>query len=190
MELFDTYLRSPPTLRDTTRAVYLFLTCRFLSNRVLGLTAEPQFSIALSLIKNKELDVCYVLTRPYVLLMFQCFYYYCYDYLTEHFLKFWRDQTLLWLPKAETHAQSRPWRLCSFSPRANRSFSFFSSLRNFVLKSFLGRHDLASVLGPHVIVEGANHTHPYMQRTGNTASCCDLVLALCNHLSLLRTQWP
>lgn len=74
-------------------------------------------------------------------------------------------------------------------PRANRRFSFFSSLRNFVLKSFRGRHDLASVFGPHVIVAGANRTHPCMQRKGNAASCCDLVLALCNHLSLLRTQW-
>lgn len=36
-------------------------------------------------------------------------------------------------------------------------FLFFFSLRNFVLKSFRGRHGLASAVGPHVIFEGANH---------------------------------
>lgn len=178
MELFDTDLCSPPTRRDATRCICF--SPGFLSNRVLGLAAEPQFSIVLLLIilKNNEWDVRYdtvqpMRTRLSVLLMFQCFYYYCYDYLTTHFLK------ILARPDAAMVAQGRnacpePTLEAVFLfPRANRRFSFFSSLRNFVLKSFRGRHDLASVVGPHVIVEGANHTHPCMQRTGNTASCCD-----------------
>lgn len=51
-------------------------------------------------------------------------------------------------------------------------FLFFFSLRNFVLKSFRGRHGLASAVGPHVIFEGANHVYQCVHRMGTFAATC------------------